>query len=162
MPTTRQQTPRVNSGADFKRKALKAVCALLGCMVLAALLGACGSFFGLTDGPGDGRALKAEQMANEMVNKLDKKVTLTYTKIAKVRKILTAYYKKHMGPEGKEGGPAPEKPDKKMETHEEMLELDLSLVLNKKEMAAYKELAREQKEEMKKQPPASRRGRSGS
>lgn len=162
MPPSVHGIPHKKSRTRFKTRALKTVCALLGAIALAALLGACGSFFGMTDGPGDGQALKAEQMANDMVNKLDKKVTLTYTKIAKVRNILTEYYKKHLGPEGKGGGPAPEKPGKKMEGQEEMLELDLSLVLNKEEMAAYKELAREQKEEMKKQRPASRRSQSGS
>lgn len=148
MPATYQKTSLVNSGADFRSRALKTVCAILGGIVLAALLAACGSFFGGLGGlggSGDGQALKAEQMANDVVNKLDRKVKLTYTKLAKVRKILTEYYKKHPERVGKRGGPAPEEAGKKMTDQEEILELELSLVLDKKEMAAYRELAREQK-----------------
>jgi len=162
MPISDQNTSRVNSRAGYKNRCLQTVCAILGGIALAALVAACGSLFGGMGGSGDGQALAAEQMANDMVNKLDRKVTLTYTKLAKVRKILTEYYKKHPGRVGKGGGPAPEKPDKKMTEREEQLELELSVVLNQKEMAAYKELAREQREEWKKRMPEPAPGGSPS
>lgn len=161
MPATYQKTSLVNSGVYFRSRVRKTVCAIMGGIVLAALAAGCGSFFGGSDGPGDGQALKAEQRANDVVNKLDRKVKLTYTKLAKVRKIITEYYKKHPGRVGKRGGPAPEKAGKKMTGQEEQLELELSLVLNEKEMAAYKELGREQKEEMKKRRPGEGEGGPG-
>jgi hypothetical protein len=154
MPISDQKTSRLNSGTDYRSKALKTVGAVLSGIALAVLVSACAPSFG--DPAELKRADKAEKMADEMVNKLDKKVKLTYTKIAKVREILIAYYKKRPGPMGKEGGPPPGepgKPDKKMTEREKDLELELSVVLNKKEMAAYKELMREQKEEMKKHRP---------
>ena len=187
MPISDHGTSRLNYIASRKSRALKVVCAILGGMALAAMTAACG-----LGGPGGGpeieQARKAEQMADDMVNKLDKKVPLTFAKIAKVRAIFLEHFKKRQGrgpggesgggPGGDRGGPGggpgggpppgmsakgdkDDKSDKKMAPRDDLLELELSLVLNEKEMAAYKELMREERDKMKKRRPKDGEGGPG-
>jgi hypothetical protein len=166
------EIPRHKSRTPLKTRALKGVCAVLAGIFLAAMLAACGlGGFGMGLGGGEGnkQARKAEQMADDMVNQLDQKTPLTYTKIAKVRAILIEHYKKRPNLMARKDGPPPpkredqggrgEKDVKGKAGQVDLLELELSLVLNKNEMAAYKELARGQKEEMKK--PRSGGGEGG-
>jgi hypothetical protein len=165
------EIPHPKPRTTFKARALKSVCAVLAGIFLAALLAACGlGGFGMGLGGGEGnkQARKAEQMADDMVNQLDQKTPLTYTKIAKVRAILIEHYKKRPNLMARKDGPPPPKREDQGGRGEKavkgkagqvgLLELELSVVLDEKQMAAYKELVREQKENMKKPRPGEGEG----
>ena len=90
----------------------------------------------------------AEERADKLLYKLDAKCKLSYTKLAKVREILMADEKRRMLLMKNPRGLSKEETMKKLNRQARTVEMELTGVLNEKELAAYKELAKEQKEKM--------------
>lgn len=130
-------------------RALGTVCALFLCIVLALMFSACATSFGKSEE--ERKEMRtAEERADELLYKLDAKCKLSYTKLAKVRKILQADAKRRMLLMKNSRGLSEEEAKKKMDRQARTVELELTGVLNEKELSAYKELAKEQKEKMQK------------
>lgn len=127
-----------------RTRALETVCALFLCIVLASMFTACGMSFEKSEE--ERKEIRvAEERADKLLYKLDAKCKLSYTKLAKVREILVADAKRRMLLMKNSSGLPEEEAKKKMDRQARTVEMELTGVLNEKELAAYKELAKEQK-----------------
>lgn len=134
---------------------LETVCAVFLCIVLASMFTACSMSFEKSEE--ERKEMRAaEEMADKLLYKLDAKCKLSYTKLAKVRKILLADAKRRMLLMKRTRGLPEEEAKKKMDRQARTVEMELTGVLNEKEMDVYKELAKEQKKRDEKKDVSKR------
>ena len=138
MPKPSQKIPHSIWGT----RALRTVCAIFLCIALALMFTACAPSFGKSEE--ERKEMRtAEERADKLLYKLDAKCKLSYTKLAKVREILVADAKRRILLMKNSRGLSKEETMKKMDRQARTVELELTGVLNEKELAAYKELAKE-------------------